>query len=94
MRIRMFAILDSAVEAYNTPFTARTVQEALRMFALACSKEGQFQTNPRDFVLYEIGSYDDSSGMLEPQEPRRLISAAECIQAAKDSPGDFTIGGR
>lgn len=92
MIVRMFAILDKAVEAFNLPFTSRTVPEALRSFSLAVTQDGQFKSNPRDYDLYEIGTFDDTTGIVFTPEglPRRLISAAEAIAAAADQPQSRT----
>lgn len=87
MIIRLFSILDKAVEEFNVPFTSRTVAEAHRSFALHCTQEGNVKAHPRDYELYEIGTYDTSKGVVHSDEahPRRIISAAEVIAAAKEA---------
>lgn len=86
MITRMFSIYDAAVECFNAPFNARTVQEAHRSFALAVTRGGDFANSPRDYTLFEVGSFDDTTGALDTLDaPRRVISAAECIAAAKES---------
>lgn len=87
MKVLVFSILDNAIEAFNAPFTARTEAEARRNFALASTKDANIMANARDYVLYEIGSFDDSSGMVSPlREPRRVVSVADLIAQRQDDP--------
>lgn len=66
MKLKMYSVYDSKVEAYLQPFFMRTRGEALRAFQTTVSDPGtHFYLSPGDFTLFEIGEYDDSNGMVE-----------------------------
>lgn len=84
---RMYSIFDSAVDAFNQPVYARSDKEFIRMLEQAARSDKSFQANPRDYVAYHVGEFNDSSGLLVPlKEPRRLMSIAECLAALNDRP--------
>lgn len=86
MIIRLFAVRDEKVEAFMPVFSARARGEAIRSFSQAVGDANhQFSKSKGDYVLYEIGGYDDVAGMLVPQEPIRLMSGFEAV-----GPDDLT----
>lgn len=65
MILKAFSLLDTKVSAFHTPFFMAHVGHAIR----ACSELGADLSttvgrHPADFHLYEIGTYDDQSGIL------------------------------
>lgn len=65
MHLKAFSVYDTKAEAYLPPFFLPTVGMALRAFKdCATSKDHQFGKNPDDYVLYEIGHFDDHTGQL------------------------------
>lgn len=70
MMMRIFSVYDSKANAYGSPFFMPNQAMALRSFAAAAldknSGIGQF---PTDFTLFEIGTFDDSGGLIQPIEP-------------------------
>jgi hypothetical protein len=65
MQLKAFALLDSKTGMFNVPFFMAHTGQALR----AVMELGQDLTtivgrHPTDFVLYEIGTYDDQTGTL------------------------------
>jgi len=90
MKLFVFTVLDNAVGAYLPPFYARSRGEAIRSFTEAANApDHNFKKNSRDYVLYELGSFDDVSGMFDTGEPDRVLAAAECFIDA--SPGGRDI---
>lgn len=66
MKWGCYSVKDLAVNAYLSPFVARTDAEAVRMFEQSCvDTQHMFAKSARDFHLYRIGSFDDSSGELD-----------------------------
>lgn len=66
---KIFAIYDNKAEAFMQPFYATTVGLALRIFAdNVANPESIMHKNPNDFVIYEIGSFDDSTGEVANRE--------------------------
>lgn len=77
----MFAVFDTKVGAYASPFCCRTKGEAIRSFTDACSDASlPFQKNPGDYRLFFIGAYDDNLGLVTPAGPEPLLGADEIGQ--------------
>lgn len=70
MKLLVFAIHDRVVESFGSPFTANTEGEAKRMFFAAASDPSTYLAkNPKDFSLYQLGSFNNSGGELVPLSP-------------------------
>lgn len=66
MKMVVVAVFDAAAQAFTVPQFVGHRGIALRSFRDACNvKESAFGKHPEDYDLYEIGSYDDISGLLE-----------------------------
>lgn len=62
---KMFAIYDAKAEAYMVPFFCDTVGLAIRqMEDVVSNPELSVSKYPEDFTLFEIGSYDPSTGTI------------------------------
>lgn len=61
----MYTLYDEKAQAYATPFTSPNLFTALRSFHAAKNDpQTDIYRFPNDFTLYEIGSFDDSTGFL------------------------------
>jgi len=80
MRLQVYTVYDKAVNAYMQPFYCRTKGEAIRSFTEACcDKKSNFFKYATDYVLMELGEYDDQTGLFASREPMRIVSAHEII---------------
>lgn len=71
MNLKAFSVYDIKAEAYLPPFFVPTLGMALRAFKdCAVSDSHQFGKNPEDYVLYEIGHFDDHTGELVHTRPK------------------------
>lgn len=62
---KLFAVRDSKAELFLQPAVFRTVGEAVRAISDLVNKDGHnFNTHSEDYSLFEIGTYDESSGVL------------------------------
>jgi len=78
---KMYTIYDSKAGFYNRPFTARTKGEALRLFQQAANdKTTQIGEYPEDFILFEIGSFDDLTGNLAHESHISLGKAIDYVR--------------
>lgn len=86
MELKVFAILDVKAGAYLQPMYFRRTEEALRSFsAAACNPDLDFYKYAEDYVLFEIGSYDDSTGLHKPLvSPISVLSASLASVKHKD----------
>jgi len=65
MKLKIFSIYDSKVEAYKQPIFMRNRGEAVRgIMECQAQNDHPFAKYPADFTLFELGEYDDSSGLL------------------------------
>jgi len=86
MKLRALSVRDNAIDAFLPPFFVRTVDEGVRAFGAALGdSQHRFVSHPDDYVLYSVGQFDDNSGLLEPAEPARLLSAREMLARIKDA---------
>lgn len=65
MIVRAFCIYDTKVAFYHTPFFFPHVGQAVRAVVDAATDPGtQLARHPADFVLMEIGTFDDQVGEI------------------------------
>lgn len=84
MKVSVFAIFDTKAEAFGQPFFTQTAGLAARSFGQACSNtETDYNKYPLDFILYELGEYDDETGKIESLNPMEICSASQAIKAAR-----------
>lgn len=71
------AVKDRAADAFGRPFFVPTQGVAIRSFmdeVLRDAADNQLHQHPDDFDLYELGSFDDSNGMIVMlSEPKLLM---------------------
>jgi hypothetical protein len=79
MKKPLYAIYDSAIEAYLPPFIAQAEGAALRDFGNLINTPGTpAYDHPGDYHLFRVGHFQDGSGMLEPEKtPHRIASGLE-----------------
>jgi len=80
---KIFTVFDSKTEAFLQPFFMPAKGAAIRAFTdLANDKNHNFGKYPEDFILFERGSYDDSTAKFELNKaPVSLGIAIEFIKA-------------
>lgn len=78
--MRMFAIYDVKAEIFTAPHFMRTVGEAVRGFSMEVQNPDSMLSKwPDDYVLYEVGEFDQVTGALVAREtPYKITSGFEC----------------
>lgn len=76
--VKVYSVRDAKLEAFMPPFYFPTNGMALRAFMDTVGDESSaLAKHPSDFTLYELGSFDDSTGvfsMLSVPNPLGLAS--------------------
>lgn len=73
MMLLAFALYDTKAQFFSSPMFFGARGQALRaMIELGGDLSTTVGRHPADFVLYEIGEFDDQSGALHPLPPRSL----------------------
>lgn len=69
------AVRDSAVNAFSRPFFVPAVGAAVRAFGDEVSRvDSDMHKHPEDFELYELGTFDEESGVLVSCPTLRSVS--------------------
>lgn len=79
----VFAVYDSAAEAYGLPFFLKSTGEAVRSFQDATNDpKSQLSKHPADFTLFEIGRYNELQASFDLLvTPKSLGKAIEYVKA-------------
>lgn len=74
------AIRDAAVDAFNRPFFLASTGQALRAFGDEVNRaadDNEMYKHPEHFELFELGSFDDKTGLVESLKVPRSLGTAE-----------------
>lgn len=83
-----YCIYDRKGLIYNVPFFAITDGSAVRSFAdLANDPQTTIGRHPVDYVLFRVGAFDDSAGMLIPHVP--ILHVADAASLINAGTGDL-----
>jgi len=64
--IKAYAVYDSKTQAFDKPMFMLTNGQAIRGWETAANNpESDYYKHPDDFTLFELGSYDDSTGKFD-----------------------------
>jgi len=82
MLMKVFSVYDSAAGAYLQPFFMASRGQAIRAFTdLVNDGTHSFAKHADDYTLFELGTYDDSSGKLVSHDtPQSLGVAVEYVK--------------
>lgn len=76
----IFSVRDSASELFGQPFYVPSRGVAMRSFADEVNRQAvdnALNQHPEDFILFELGSFDESTGVLEPCQPVQVSRAKD-----------------
>lgn len=93
MKTKIFTVYDSKAQSYLPPFYMQSTGQAMRTFEDECNnKESLFNKHPSDFTLFEIGSFDDQTALIEIYEAKTsLATAIECIKQMEFDPNQMKL---
>jgi hypothetical protein len=72
--VKIYSLYDEKAEAFGTPFCALNEGVSKRMFdRLLRDADSMVSQYPDDYVLYEIGAFDDQKGYIDGYDkPKRI----------------------
>lgn len=75
--MKFFSVFDSAAGLFGRPFVDQSVGVAVRGFADECRrKESPLAAHPQDYILYELGEFDQDTGVITVlPEPKNVAEA-------------------
>lgn len=82
MILCIFSVYDLKAQVHSQPFFAVNSAVAVRNFETAVNDQSTvFSKHPSDFVLYQVGTFDDDVGDVSPTQPHvHLGLAASYVQ--------------
>lgn len=85
MKLKIQTVLDVKVGSFSNPYFVRSTEEGRRSFGdIWMSNDPQYaQSNmvrhPADFVLFEIGTFDDETGEIASQLPVAIAKGIDFV---------------
>lgn len=80
MKLLAFAVHDAASGLYGTPMFLISKGLALRSFSDECNNpQSIINKHAGDYTLFQIGEYDEESGVMTPITPLSCGNAVEFI---------------
>lgn len=87
MVIWLYSIFDSKAKAFATPFFCSNDDVSVRMFARSVKDpQSMMFSNPEDFSLYRLGSFNHESGRLIMSDPVFMCEATGRGREGVDAP--------
>lgn len=85
--VRVYAVYDSKAQAFMQPFFAKNDGMACRLFQDSVrTPDSVLQAHPGDFTLFAIGAFDDSTGILHPEDTPKNLGLAQLYLAEANVP--------
>ncbi len=80
MKLNIYSIFDTASGLYSRPFFTQSDAEAVRSFGdIAKDAEHPVGSHPEDYTLFRIGTFDDSTALINNEANESLCTALERI---------------
>lgn len=79
----IISVKDTAAQAFGRPIFVPTTAVAVRSFRDEVNRKDStddMSRHPDDFELYEIGSFDDSTGIIDVLSSPRLVARAKDLK--------------
>lgn len=80
----VLSVRDRAMDAFMQPFFAPAVGLAVRSFGDEINRaESPMHAHPEDYDLYQVGTFDDQTGIFTSDQPRMLAVGKDHIRSPK-----------
>lgn len=80
MKVKLYAVLDSASGVYDGPVPAHNDNVALRNFAhMAKNADSPIGRNPEHFSIWRVGEWNDALGEVVPESKECLGYAIDML---------------
>lgn len=75
---RVFSIRDGKLGIFTPPFNYEHPGQALRAFdGVVKNSETMISKYPSDFSLYELGSFDEETGLFENLQQHHMLASGD-----------------
>lgn len=80
MKLKLFVTYDAKTESYGVPFfkdfTANAIREWSELASNVSDKQNPIAKYPADYTLFEIGTYDMQTGVVDLYETKYSLGVA------------------
>jgi hypothetical protein len=83
MKLIICTVKDRAADAYGRPMFVPSTGVAIRSFSDEINRnnaDNQLYNHPDDFDLYELGEFDDNTGLFALHEQPKLLSLGKQVK--------------
>nr|QJB19301.1 MAG: nonstructural protein [Microvirus sp.] len=83
MKLVLCSVKDRAAQAYGRPMFVPSTGVAIRSFSDEVNRqdnENQLYNHPDDFDLYELGEFDDNTGLFSLHEQPKLLTLGKQVK--------------
>lgn len=85
MKVKIYAVLDSASGVYDGPVPSQNDAVALRNFTnMALNENSSIGKNPECFSLWRVGEWNDATGEVVPEVKECLVHAIDLVNLQKE----------
>ena len=87
MKLVLCSVKDRAADAYGRPMFVPSIGVAIRSFSDEVNRqdaENQLFNHPDDFDLYEMGEFDDNTGLFTLHDQPKLVSLGKQVKINKE----------
>lgn len=82
--MKIFTVLDIKVGAFSQPFFSRNNETAIRDFKTAVNNpQNPLGKHAEDFVLHEIGHWDEDQGLIHSYAPIVVTTATAVLSGER-----------
>ena len=83
--MKMYSIYDQIAKAYQNPIYAVNDGAAIRIFQEAVNDEQTYLSKaPQDYIMFFIADYDEQTGTIQSDLPRKLIHGNEVVDTTRN----------
>lgn len=85
MKLNLYSVYDTKMEIYAPPYIANNDAIGIRHFGdMAKNDNYPYHMHPKDYVLFQVGIWDDHTGEIKGNPPKNLGPLpSEELQVAK-----------
>jgi len=83
MKLIICTVKDRAADAYGRPMFVPSTGVAIRSFSDEINRnnaDNQLYNHPDDFDLYELGEFDDNTGLFALHDQPKLLSLGKQVK--------------
>jgi len=85
MKLTLCTVKDRAADAYGRPMFVPSTGVAIRSFSDEINRQAednQMYNHSDDFDLYELGEFDDNTGLFSLHEQPKLLTLGKQVKTA------------